>query len=162
MKKILFVLIALFLTAGAFAQDGKSIYRKYSDDENVSAVYISPAMFRLMGNLPGMTMEGKDGEKVDIAPVVRKLSGFYLITTENPEIKSALYNDVDRFIGKGRYELLMEAKDDGETVRFYTVGNEKIVSSLVLLAQDGEETTFICLDGEIPQDDLNMILEQAY
>ena len=46
MKKIFAIAAAMLVTVSAFAQDGKSIYKKYSDAENVSAVYISPAMFR--------------------------------------------------------------------------------------------------------------------
>ena len=46
MKKLATLLAAfLLLTAGAKAQDGKGIYNKYSDNEEVSAVYISSAMF---------------------------------------------------------------------------------------------------------------------
>ena len=48
MKKIALIAAFSLLVATAFAQDGKSIYNKYSDEKNVSAVYISPTMFRLM------------------------------------------------------------------------------------------------------------------
>ena len=156
MKKIILTAIAILLTVSAFAQDGKAIYRKYSDKEGVSAVYISPAMFRLMGRLPDMNVNG-----TDIAPVVRKIQGFYLISTENPSVISSLKSDVDRFMDKGNYELLLEAKEDGENVRIYTVGDGNIVSSLVLIARDGEESTFICLDGEISQEELDMVLQSA-
>ena len=46
MKRFILIALAALFGAGAFAQDGKSIYNKYSEAENVSAVYISPAMFR--------------------------------------------------------------------------------------------------------------------
>ena len=36
----------------ASAQNYKSLYQKYSDDERVTAVYISPAMFKMIGKLP--------------------------------------------------------------------------------------------------------------
>ena len=38
MKKIFAIAAAMLVTVSAFAQDGKSIYKKYSDAENVSAV----------------------------------------------------------------------------------------------------------------------------
>ena len=44
MKKIFIVAVAMLLTFTAFAQDGRSIYNKYSDAKGVSAVYVSPAM----------------------------------------------------------------------------------------------------------------------
>ena len=49
MKKIILIFAALLLAFSAFAQDGRSIYNRYSDEEGVTAVYISPAMFRLLG-----------------------------------------------------------------------------------------------------------------
>ena len=47
MKRIIIIATLLLASISAFAQSGKSIYQKYSDAENVSAVYISSAMFRM-------------------------------------------------------------------------------------------------------------------
>ena len=54
MKRIIILFAALLLSFSAFAQNGKSIYQKYSDAENVSAVYVSPAMFRMIGQIPDL------------------------------------------------------------------------------------------------------------
>lgn len=149
MKRILALAATLLLTLSAFAQNGKAIYQKYSDAEGVSAVYISPAMFRMIGRIPDL--ETGDG-KVNLTPVIRSLSGMYIINSENPDLNSTLRTEVERFISSGRYELLMEAKDNGETVRMYTVGSEQIVNGFVMLAAAADETTFICLDGEMPRE----------
>ncbi|MBR2063830.1 MAG: DUF4252 domain-containing protein, partial [Bacteroidales bacterium] len=47
MKKIMTIAFVLLFSVGAYAQEGKRLYNKYSDTEGVSAVYISPAMFKL-------------------------------------------------------------------------------------------------------------------
>ena len=73
MKKIIIIAAAILMTASAFAQDGKSIYNKYSDEAGVSAVYISPAMFRLMGRLPDI--EVTDGESFNLGAFVRPSRG---------------------------------------------------------------------------------------
>ena len=44
MKKLFIIAATLLLGIFAHAQDGKSIYNKFSDEEGVSAVYISPSM----------------------------------------------------------------------------------------------------------------------
>ena len=155
MKKILLVAALLLTFVCSFAQNGKSIYQKYSEAEGVSAVYISPAMFRLMGKIPDLNIEG---ENVNLAPIIKSLSGLYLINSENADINATLAKDVDKFVDKGRYELLMEAKDNGETVRMYTEGTEKVVNSFVMIALDGPETTFICLDGKMDREDLEKAL----
>ena len=157
MKRIIILFAALLLTVSAFAQNGKSIYQKYSDAENVSAVYVSPAMFRLIGQIPDLEV-GDDN--VNLTPVIRSLSGLYILNSENPAIREALANDVKKFVSSKKYELLMEAKDNGQTMKMYTVGDQKTVNSFVMYAIDQEETTFICIDGNINRQDLEKVLAE--
>lgn len=157
MKKIIVIAVMLLSAIGAFAQDGKSIYQKYSDEEGVSAVYISPAMFRLIGKVPDLKVEDAD---VNLGPIIKSLSGLYIINSENPNVNATLKGEVDRLVKAGRYEMLMEAKDSGETVRMYTLGTESIVNSFVMVSEDGEETSFICLDGKMNRDDLEKLLAE--
>ena len=70
----------------------------------------------------------------------------------NKTINGNLRNDVERFIKSGSYELLLEAKDDGQVVRMYTIGTAKTVEGFVMLSVDSDEVTFICLDGQMPRD----------
>lgn len=149
MKRIFTLFAALLLTFTAFAQNGKSIYQKYSDAEDVSAVYVSPAMFRMIGKIPNIQYE--EGS-VNLSPLVRSLSGMYILNSENKTINGNLRNDVERFIKSGNYELLLEAKDDGQVVRMYTIGTAKTVEGFVMLSVDSDEVTFICLDGQMPRD----------
>lgn len=158
MKRILVIAAMLLSTIASFAQNGKNIYQKYSDSEGVSTVYISPAMFRLIGKIPDLKVEG---ENVNLAPIIQSLSGLYLIDSENEKINAALKADAEKFVQSGHYELLMEAKDSGETVRMYTVGTETIVNGFVMLADEPGETTFICLDGKMNRDDLEKLLADA-
>lgn len=158
MKKFYMLVAMLLLSVSAFAQDGRSLYNKYSDYENVEAVYISPAMFRLIGKIPDIQMEG---DNVNLAPVIKSLSGLYILTISDGNLAADLTADVNRFILKGEYELLMEAKDNGEVTRMYTVGDERTVNSFVLLSRDGAETNFICIDGTIPRDQLEDLIAKA-
>ena len=155
MKHITLILAALLLSLSALAQNGKSIYQKYSDAEQVSAVYISPAMFRLIGKIPDIDT-GSD--KVNLSPVIRSLTGMYILNSENAAINGQLRAEAERFIQSGKYELLMEAKDSGQTMRMYTVGNDKVVNGFVMLAAEAEEVTFICLDGQMPRDQFEDLL----
>ena len=152
MKRITLLLAALLLTVSALAQNGKSIYQKYSDAEGVSAVYISPAMFRMIGRIPDL--ETGDG-KVNLSPVIQALSGMYILSSENQDLNARLRADAERFISSGKYELLMAAKED---MRMYTVGNDKVVNGFVMLAAEADEVTFICLDGQMPRDQFEQLL----
>ncbi len=155
MKNIIVFFAALLLSLSAAAQNGKSIYQKYSDAENVSAVYVSPAMFRMIGRIPDLEV-GEDN--VNLSPIIHSLTGLYILNSENASINSALRSDAERFINAGRYELLMEAKDSGETVRMYTIGNDRTIEGFVMLAVDAGEVTFICLDGQMPRKDFEGLI----
>ena len=157
MKRIIILFAALLLSFSAFAQNGKSIYQKYSDAENVSAVYVSPAMFRMIGQIPDLEV---GQENVNLTPVIRSLTGLYILNSENAAINGSLRADAERFINSGRYELLMEAKDSGETVRIYTVGNDRVIEGFVMLAAEASEVTFICLDGQMPRKDFEELLSK--
>ena len=149
----------LLIAVGAFAQEGKRLYNKYSDQEGVSAVYISPAMFKLMGQLPDINVETADGKKMDMAPLVRSFSGFYMLSFEKKSAASAeLYKEVTSMVNKGNFELLMEVKDDGSTIRMYTLGDEKVVNSFVCIINEEDETMFFSLEGSMNRSDLEKLI----
>ena len=158
MKKFYMLVAMLLLSVSAFAQDGRSLYNKYSDYENVEAVYISPAMFRLIGKIPDIEMQD---ESVNLGPIIKSLSGLYILSISDERLAADLADDVNRFIKKGQYELLMEAKDNGEVMRMYTVGDDFVVNSFVMIAREGDEVNFICLDGTMPRDQLENLIAEA-
>ena len=158
MKRIAILAALLLTTIASFAQNGKSIYQKYSEAEGVSAVYISPAMFRLIGKIPDLNVEG---ESVNLAPIIQSLSGMYLIDSDNPKINASIKADADKLVKSGNYELLMEVKDSGETVRIYTVGSKSVVEGFVMITVSGNETTFISLDGKMSREELDNLLAKV-
>ena len=158
MKKFIFIAAAMLLTVSAFAQDGRSIYNKYSDGKGVTSVYVSPSMFKLMRRIPDIDLG--DGD-VNLSPIIKSLDGLYIINAESSKIGADLKADVDKLVKKGSYELLMEAKNDGDKVEIYSVGNDKIITSFVLLALEPNESTFICFSGQIPREELEKAIAGA-
>ena len=138
MKRIIIILAALLLSISAFAQNGKSIYQKYSDADGVTAVYISPAMFRLIGTIPDLEV-GDD--KVNISPLIQALTGFYVLSSENPDINCKLRADAERFIN--------------------TMGNERTINGFAMLAAEAAEVTFISLDGEMPRKEFEALIAKV-
>ena len=157
MKRLFFIAALLLTGIMAHAQDSKSIYNKFSDEAGVSAVYISPSMFKMIGKLPEIEI-GEYGEKVDITPIVNTLKGFYLLNTSDQSVIKRLNSDVKGLLGKGSYDLMMEAKNDGETIRIYTDGDDNIIRNFVMMALDGESATFISMDGLINREALEKML----
>ena len=158
MKKLFAIMVLAVLSVAALAQSGRDIYNKYSDEAGVSSVYISPAMFRLIGKIPDVKLEDSE---VNFSSIIKSMSGFYIVSSENPDIADMLYTDVKKYIQKGDFELLMEAKDDGEVMRMYTAGNDTTVSSFVMLARDEAEVSFIAFDGKMNREELEVLIAEA-
>ena len=158
MKKIIVTAIAILMAVAMFAQNGESIYRKYSGKPGVTGVYISPAMFRMMGSLP--LEEMVDGQ--DLAPLIKQMNGFYLIEVSDAAIAGEVEADVRRLLSSNKFELLMEVKDEGNTVKMMSLTEGDYVKSFVISCIEENETVFICLDGDILKSDLdNFIASQV-
>lgn len=162
MKKIFVIaaaaIFAVFFSFDSFAQDARGLYNKYSDAEGVSAVYISPAMFRMIGRIPDLDINGSD---VNLAGIIKSLRGMYILDCENPHVSMAVRRDTERLIDKGKFEMLMEVKDEGEVVRMFTAGDEKIIDSLVMLTLDDDNCTFIALDGNMSREDFEKVIAEG-
>lgn len=161
MKRIIISAILLLSVITASAQEGKNIYNRYSGGKGVSAVYISPSMFKIIGKLPDLEVETADGNSMNLAPLISTFQGFYMLDISNSTTVSAINQDVASMISKGKYELMMELKDEGETLQIYTSGNEKIIESFVFIASDGDSVQFICLDGEMNRSDIETLIASS-
>ena len=157
MKKIVIIAALLLASLCAFAQNGKTFYRKYADQPGVSAVYISPFMFKMMGAMP---IDTESGSK-DLAPIIRNLSGMYILNCENPSVSKKLSRDVDQLLSSGSYELMMEVREDGETVQMYTDGDAATVTSFILVSSEPDEFTVIWIDGKMAREELENLLGES-
>ena len=160
MKRVYAIAAMLLMAVAAYAQSGKALYNKYSDSMGVAAVYISPAMFRIIGQLPDLDVYMSHG-KVNIAPLVRSFDGFYLLSVSDKAQAAELKKEVQSLIKSGRFEMLMEAKDSYSTMRIYTAGDDKVISRLVMLAQEGDSVQFICLEGTINRKDFESLMAKS-
>ena len=158
MKKIFFTLIAGLTALLASAQDYKSIYQKYSDDDRVTAVYISPAMFKMIGKIPEIRIEESD---VDLSPMIKSMTGFYMLQTEDTSLAEKISKDVVKIVGGNKYETLMEVKDKGQKINILSLGDDEFIKSLLLTVLDSEETVFIGIDGLMKRDDVENAVSSA-
>lgn len=155
MKKILILTLFVFVCTASFAQGGKDIYNRYSGKKGVSAVYISPTMFSLMKSLPEVKVES---DEVDLGRIIKSFEGMYLLSVEDTALAASLSADIGNMVKSGRYELLMEAKDDGETARIYIIQKNGIVSDFLMFAEEGKEVSVISIVGSMPLDELSTLV----
>ena len=151
MKRSILTLIISMVAISAFGQDYKTIYQKYSDDDRVTAVYISPAMFKMIGKLPEVKIE-ENG--LDLAPMIKSMTGFYMLQTEDSSLAEKISKDVTRIVGGGKFETLMEIKDKGQKVNILSLGDDQFLKSLLLTVFDTGESVFIGIDGLMSREDV--------
>jgi len=144
MRRAILTIIISLVAFTAFAQDYKTIYQKYSDDDRVTAVYISPAMFKMIGKLPEVRIEDNG---LDLAPMIKSMTGFYMLQTEDSSLAEKISKDVTRIVGGGKFETLMEIKDKGQKVNILSLGDDQFLKSLLLTVFDSGESMFIGIDG---------------
>ncbi len=161
MKRILVAALLLISATLASAQEGKNLYNKYSSEKGVSAVYISPAMLKLIGQLPDLKIQTQGDKSLDIGSLISSFHGFYMLEITELSAMTTLRKDVASMIGAGRYELLMEMKEEGETLNIYTAGDEKVIDSFVFMATDTDGMQFICIDGAMNRSDVEKLIAAA-
>ena len=161
MKRIIILSLMLLTTMLASAQEGKNIYNKYSGNKGVSAVYISPTMFKMIGNLPELQVETAEGGTMNLAPLIKTFKGFYLLDIENPFVMESFDKDFSTLMKNDRYELLMELKDEEDIVQILIAGNDSIIESFVFKAVDGESLQYICIDGAMERAEIEKMISIA-
>lgn len=151
MKRALLTIMIALAALTASAQNYKSLYQKYSDDERVTAVYISPAMFKMIGKLPEVKIEDND---LDLAPMIKSMTGFYMLQTEDKDLAEKISKDIFKVVGANNYETLMEVKEKGQRINILSLGDKDILKSLLLTVFDDGKRMFIGIDGLMKREEV--------
>lgn len=153
-KDILFLLFLFCATTIAQAQDLDSFYKKYSDKEGITAVYISKNML----NLAGGQNFGNTGN-INFKALSGKVESVQILTSEKGKVKDELAKEISA-ITKNGYEMLMQVKDEGEQVDFYVKNkSDKTISEFIISVNDPDETAFIRITGAFTMDDLRELIK---
>ena len=161
MKKIITILVIAVLPSLGFSQ---SIFDKYEDLDNVSAVVVNQSMFRLLSNID---VEVDDPEAKDFMDIAKSLKNLKVFITEDKNISADMMKTMNQYLKSAKLEELMRVKDKDANIKFYikTGKDEDHVSELLMFVTgmnkvDVEvngrkfETVLLSLTGDI---DLNKI-----
>lgn len=158
MKKIIIMAVILLSAAvSAQAQEINSIYNRYSGKEGVSSVYISPAMFNLMKELPDVHVSTGD---VDFSGIIKTFKGMYILDIENNATAAALSAEIKDAIGNGKYQLLMEAAEEDESMQIYIASKGEIVTDFIMLATEKGSVSVIAISAEMTYADLQKLISE--
>lgn len=156
MKKTILIIAAILIPLIGSAQEGKELYNKYAGKKGVQAVYISSTMFELMKSIPDMEVEGED---VNIGGIIKSMDGMYILNVEDRTLATELSDEINKRVGNGKYELLMSAIDENDTMNIYIRRKEGTVTDFVMIAVEKASTSVISISATMPFEDLRKLLE---
>tara|TARA_R110002167_G_scaffold143481_20_gene332843 strand:- start:2823 stop:3368 length:546 start_codon:yes stop_codon:yes gene_type:complete len=161
MKK---VMIIAFMAAFPIIGSSQSIFDKYEDLDNVSAVVVNKSMFNLLSKI---NVEVDDVEAQEYMDMAQSLNGLKVFITEDAKVSTDMKNSVASYLKSAKLEELMRVKDKDTNVKFYIKQGKDAdhVSELLMfitgmknadVSVNGRkfETVLLSLTGDI---DLNKI-----
>ncbi|MCM4165703.1 MULTISPECIES: DUF4252 domain-containing protein [unclassified Arenibacter] len=159
-KNIMIVLVAVLPLLG-FSQ---SMFDKFEDLDNVSAVVVNESMFKLLSKI---NVEVDDKEAQDFMDIAQNLKNLKVFITEDKKISSEMQITMEKYLKSSSLQELMRVKDKDANVKFYIKSgkDEDHVSELLMFVtgiKNGNveindrkfETVLLSLTGDI---DLNKI-----
>lgn len=147
MKKISILLIAVFVSSFAFAQENVIVrhFSEYQKNKDFTKVSVTSKMFSLMTEI-----DVDDPNEKELLDAMSKLKGIKAVVNEKSGSSIDLYYDAIAAISKdSRYEELMSVEDSEENITFLVNDNGGVINELVMVA--GAEAMFMVMTiyGEI-------------
>ena len=151
----LLTILLLFSSSMLFAQNNQIIklFEKYENEDNVTVVSISKAMFNL---IPDNITSGK----VNLKNITSKIESMLILTSDNLDMTIKMNEDFKSFIDVNKnYEELMRVKDGKSNITFHAIKNGELINEFLMLVNDEGDFAAIRIAGNFLMEDIQQILE---
>ena len=147
------ILLAIMLMMTSInAQAQKNPFDKFSDYEDVTYIFISEAMLKLVGTTAIPSIDG-----IDINEIGSKLKSIQIITSEK-STKNSLKSEAMSIIKKESYEKLIQVSEKDNKVDIYFKDGKKN-SIIVMVNDEKDDTVLIVFSGEFGMANIAKMLE---
>ena len=147
------ILLAIMLMMTSInAQAQKNPFDKFSDYEDVTYIFISEAMLKLVGTTAIPSIDG-----IDINEIGSKLKSIQIITSEK-HTKNSLKSEAMSIIKKESYEKLIQVSEKDNKVDIYFKDGKKN-SIIVMINGEKDDTVLIVFSGEFRMANIDKMLE---
>jgi len=163
-KKMKNIIVTVVMAMVCYTGFSQSMFDKYEDLDNVSAVVVNSSMFRLLANID---VEVDDPDAKDFMDIAKSLKNLKVFITEDKSISADMMSTMNKYLKSNSLEELMRVKDKEANVKFYIKQgkDEDHVSELLMFVTGMKnvdmdvngrkfETVLLSLTGDI---DLNKI-----
>jgi hypothetical protein len=155
-KHLLFI-IGLLASHLLYAQTNsfQSLVERYEDEDDVTIVSITKAMFNL---IPGNINTGN----VDIKNIVPKIESLLLISSEKSNLKQKMSDEFKALIDKDKnFEELMRIKSGKSIITFKIKKKGDVITELIMFVNDENDFVAIQILGNFLLDDIQKIAKDS-
>jgi hypothetical protein len=151
MRTNLLLVLLCMITANAFAQQNAidRFFADYQNSDDFTSVYVSPKMFQMMSQSES---ESKNDELMSI---IKDIKGLKILTTTKNSRKH--YNESRKKIPVDEYEVLLDVRDAGNNVHFYTRESNGKINELLLLVGGDDEFVLMSFTGNLDLDKIGKL-----
>lgn len=156
MKKSLTLLLAMAMaTASTLAKDAKTLIKEFKNTEDAEYVHIPPMLMKL-ARLSASKADTDESTKM----VLKNIKSMDVLCLDDckPKVKDRLSKAFDDLESDG-YEPFVSATSNKENVKIMLLEKKNSIRELVLLAHDGDDCTLILLEGDMPEKDIEALVE---
>ena len=146
------LLTIMLMMTSINAQAQKNPFDKFSDYEDVTYIFISEAMLKLVGTTAIPNIDG-----IDINEIGSKLKSIQIITSEKCT-KNSLKSEAMSIIKKESYEKLIQVSEKDNKVDIYFKDGKKN-SIIVMVNDEKDDTVLIVFSGEFGMANIAKMLE---
>ena len=154
--KYLLVFICMMGSSFLYAQSNtfSKIFEKYENEDDVTIVSISKAMFNM---IPGNISTGN----VDIKDILPKIESLLLISSNTNKMKDKMYSEFNTITEKDKnYEQLMRIKDNKTNVNFHVRKSGNMIKELIMLVNEEDSFVAIQILGNFTVEDIQKIANE--
>jgi hypothetical protein len=155
MKAKVFLLTACLISGLTMLAQDKNVnnfFDKYENEDDVTVVSISKAMFKMISGSNIHT------GNADISAIIPKIESMRIITSKNKDLKEKMAAELKATIEKNKkYEELMRIKGDKSNITFNATKKGDIINELLMLVTEEDNFVAIQILGNFTVEDVQKI-----
>ncbi len=145
MKKLIILILAVAGMALACSAQSDRLFASLADMKGVQSVYVGKAALRFAKNVD-VPVGG-----VELGGIVDDIESIEILQSEAPDVAPRLEKEVHAIIDRLKLDIIMEAREDGESVVIYGRVPESgdVLKSIVIESRDGSEYCIVFIRGSV-------------
>ena len=147
MKRLILLLIMLLpMTVMAGVPELSEMVKRYENVDGATLMTMNKEMIGLFGG-------SQEAAKM--------LDEIVILAAESSEVATTLITEAEEVIQQTSLQLLTSVTESGAIVNIYVNQNESIITDLILLVKEGDETALIIISGTIDPDMIGEMVQMT-